>query len=189
MSDGPYKTLKMSTGWRRAARFAAIGASSPDDNAQALTDALDQECRTWIRPELVTALRKLFGDESQSSLCLNEPDRFAMVRLYANGSSLGVLLAEHAIMVANEGWQGTKALREVIRRTLMERAYSGAKQVEEHHFRKADDGMSSTVRQRIESAADNIDHAKLANQILGIEPKRIRQLKQILTGIDDGPRW
>jgi hypothetical protein len=187
MSDGPWKALKMSRSWRRVARSVEMATSSSDEIAgnirQALVDGLRE-----ISPKMLAALRKAFEDGQQPRLPFNDRDKFAELRSLADGSPLGALLASYAAMVAGEGLQGADALREIVMRTVMERAAYGAMQVEEHYHRASDDHRTSNIRDLIETSAGLIDFIKLANQILGIDPKPLKRSDEKFTGLDDGPR-
>ena len=60
MSDGPWKTLNMSGGWRRVASSAEMGASSTDEVAQKVRQALVDDFRE-VPAKLFPALRRAFG--------------------------------------------------------------------------------------------------------------------------------
>jgi hypothetical protein len=187
MSDGPWKTLNMSRSWRLVARSAEMAASSSDEVAQNIRQALVDDLRD-IPPKMLAALRKAFEGEQQSCLPLNDHDKFVRLRSLVDGSPLEALLASHAAMVADEGLQGADALREVVIRTVMERAAYGARQVEEHHHRVSDDGCASSIRDLIETSARLIDLVALSNQILGKNAAPTRRSGPTFTGLDDGPR-
>jgi hypothetical protein len=188
MSDGPWKSLGMRPRWRRAARLAEMDASSPDEIGHELQQALAGDFRREISSGLLTALRQVFEDDRQASLFNREPDRFAAIRSLTDGSPLGALLVEIAAMVANDGGCGSEALHETMRRTVIERALRGIREIEEHHHRLANDGRSSTLRGRLETAVNHIAANTLVDQLLGTPSSSGRQSGQNHSGIDDGPR-
>jgi hypothetical protein len=188
MSDGPSKALKnLPRGWRRVARSAEMGASSSDEIAQNIEQALIDDGRK-IPPKLISELRKAFGDGRQRLLGLNEHETLDRSCFYANGSVFGALLVSHARLVINEGRQGEDALREAIARALREWITDSARQIEELLDRQTCDGHTSRIRELIESSATLIDLVNLANQLLGIGTTPARPPAQKLTGIEDGPR-
>jgi hypothetical protein len=188
MSDGPYKSLKMPSGWRGVAKLAELDASSPDEITQALHKALAEEFSTGIPPQLISDLRKVLGDGSQSSLDFNEPDRFAGIRAGGVSSPRAALLVDNAAKVFNEGTRGPEALREAVRRTLIELAFQGARQAGEHYYREFEAGRASEVLKRIDETVPRVDFAKLTDLVLGTTSTSSRQSLPKRTGLDDGPR-
>jgi hypothetical protein len=157
----------MSRSWRRVARFTEVEASSSEDIAQNLRQALVNDFRK-ISTKVIPALRKVFGDGRQRLLGLNEHEKLVALRPCADGNPLGALLLSHAVAVSNEGYQGDVALREAVIRTLQERVTHGGRQVEEHHYRESADGRATGIRKLIDSAATRVDWVALANQLMGI---------------------
>lgn len=188
MSDGPFKSLKMSSGWRRVAKLAELDASSPDEITQALHKALAEEFSNGISPQLISDLRKVLGDGSQSSLDFNEPDRFAAIRARGFSSPRAALLVDIAAKVFDEGIRGSEALRETVSRTLIELALQGVRQAGEHYYREIEGGRASEILKRIEDIVPRVDLAKLKDLVLGITSTSSRQSLQKRTGLDDGPR-
>jgi hypothetical protein len=187
MSDGPFKSLKMSRGWRRVAKFAELDASSPDEISQALHKALADEISTGIPPQLISGLRKVLGEGSQSSLDFDESHRFVAIR--ARVSSAGAaLLVDNAAKAFNEGLRGSEALREAVSRTLVELALQGARHVEEHYHREIEEGRASQVMKRIDDTVRRVEFAKLTDLVLGMASTSSHQSLQKQTGLDDGPR-
>lgn len=188
MSDGPWQTLMMSREWRRVARPAEIDASSPDEVARSIKEALTGDFRK-IPVEIITILRKAFGDGRQQRLCLDGHQKLTALRSRADGSPLGALLLSNASVVASEGYQGQSALREAVIRTLRERVIHGGRQVEEHYYREAATGRAAATRRMINVAAQLIDWAGFADRLLGVGAMPTRRATAKFTGVDEGPSF
>jgi hypothetical protein len=187
MSDGPWKTLKMSEGWRSVAKLAEMAASSPEEIIPRIESAITKDLREISRP-LILALRQLFGEDQQVSLPLNEPQRFAALRAYSYENPLGALLISYACMLASEGWQGTDGAREAVTRTVKERISCAVRQIDEHHHRESGDGNQSGVGECLIAGTTHVAFEDIANRLLGIDGTRRRHDDQRFRGVDDGPR-
>jgi hypothetical protein len=186
MSDGPWRSLRLSRAWRHVARCAEMDASSSKEIASKAKSALASDFRKIPR-RLLVALRRSFRESSQRSLSLDELDRQAALRPLAEGSILGALLVSHAGLVASEGLQGDGAARETMIRTLGEWNSANVLQIQEHYYREALDRCYSTPGKRIEVALTRADMRRFADELLGIEPVVKRQADYKFDGIDEGP--
>jgi hypothetical protein len=187
MSDGPWRSLRLSRVWRQVARCAELDASSSEEIASKLRSALASDAGK-VPKKLFVALRRFFGKGLQRSLSLNEPNRQAALYTFAEGNLFGALLVSHAGLVASEGLQGDDAARETFARTLEEWNSTNVLQIQEHYYREAPDRRSPAVGKRIEAALTPADMRGFADGLLGIEPIVKRQADFRFDGIDEGPR-
>ena len=174
MSDGPYRSLPMSRGWKRLAEFAENVNFDRADTSAAASHALKTTWNNEVPTAVVKGLRDVFLER--------EPGLFADARLAGieavvgetAGYGLGRLLTDHAPSVLAEGFVGEAGLAETARRALESYAARAARQIEEHYCRKASARMTTQVRTRISEAIGTADIGVLARQCAGLEPRAPR---------------
>jgi hypothetical protein len=192
MSDGPFKSPNLPARWSRVAKYVDMEASSSDEVAQRLPSPLARDFEE-ISSKLFTSLRQALGDDDQTPLGLDEPERFEAIRPRADSGPLGSILIDHAIVVASEGLHGYEAFREIMRRTLIEHLQHRAGELEETCCRGVNDRHLFYIRETLSVAANSFanshDLVRLIDQILGKEAKPTRHSEPKLIGIDDGPRF
>lgn len=188
MSDGPYRSLPMSRGWKRLAEFAENVNFDRADTSAAASHALKTTWTDEVPATAVKGLRDVFLEK--------EPELFADTRLarveavVANtaGYGLGRLLVAYASSVLAEGFTGEAGLMEATKRALETYAARSARQIEEHYCRKASSRLTAQVRTCIADAIGSADITTLARQCAGLEPhsrpgKRIRKHIDIDAGV------
>lgn len=169
MSDGPYRSLPMSRGWKRLAEFAENVNFDRVDTSAAANHALKTSWNNEVPAIVVKGLRDVFLEK--------EPGLFADMRLArleavvadTAGYGLGRLLAAHASSVLAEGLTGEMGLTEATKRALESYAARSARQIEEHYCRKASARLTAQVRTRISDAIGSADIPTLARQCAGLE--------------------
>ncbi len=174
MSDGPYRSLPMSRGWKRLAEFAENANFDRTDTSTAASHALKTTWGNEVPAIVVKGLRDVFLER--------EPGLFADTRLAkieavvsdTAGYGLGRLLTAHASSVLAEGLTGEAGLAETTRRALESYAARAARQIEEHYCRKASARLTQQVRTRISEAIGTADIPALARQCAGLEPRARR---------------
>ena len=174
MSDGPYRSLPMSRGWRRLAKFAENANFDRADTCAAATHALSTTWRNEVPDAIVKGIRDVFLER--------EPGLFSDMRLARidavlrdnAGYGLGRMLGAHASSVLAEGLTGEAGLAEATRRTLDTYSARATRQIEEHYCREASACLTQQVRQRIEQAIGTADLDLLARQCAGLEPRARR---------------
>ena len=186
MSDGPYRSLPMSRGWKRLAEFSENANFDPADVCSAAVRALEETWRAEVPAPIMEGVRAVFLEE--------QPDLWANLRTQeaealsstACGSGFARLLADHTLGVLNEGVTGEAGLTEAANRALQARAARAARQIEEHYCREASAPVTKQVRERLEAAIANADFGALARRCAGLDSgtKTRRSLKH--ADIDDG---
>ena len=187
MSDGPHKSLNMPSGWKKLAERADNQAYAPEEVRDALPEALKQDWRAEAPDNVTNQVRDIL--DSQNSLFGDERvEQLEALRGETAGYPLGNAFLDHAIQATYRGLSGPEALREAISNTLSDRAARGARQVEEHYYRKSAQGRATYVRERIETGVTQSDMASIAGQLVGTDASKglRRPAKQI--GLDDGVR-
>lgn len=186
MSDGPYKTMKMSRPWKGLAKIAANPAHSVAETAEAFQPALLNEW-SQVRPAFATEVRAALGDSDRGNLFAEIAVSEAQ-RLQAGARNpVEALLAAHACDVARDGQVGPAAYESAIKATLEDRALNRSRQMEEHYLAEgsADAGL---LRQKLHSAIPNIGTDRLAAGIAAGEGARSLTQKVDRSGLEDGPQ-
>lgn len=185
MSDGPYKSMKMSRPWKGLAKIAANLAHSVTETAEAFRPALLNE---WghVRPAFAKEIRAALGDNERGNLfaevALSETQRLQA----AARNPVEALLAAQACDVARDGQVGPAAYEAAIKATLDERALHRSRQMEEHYLAEgsADAGR---LRQKLHAAIPSIGTDRLAAGIAAGEGVRSLAQKVDRSGLEDGP--
>jgi hypothetical protein len=182
MSDGPHSSLPMRRRWKRVAECGDNGAFAPDEVGQHIAPALEDDCRSELRPGFTDALLDVYGslfrDQAASEL----------TKLYdVAGPGIGRVILDHAILLASHGETDSGVPLRAVTNALMDRAQRCSRQVEEHYLRESTEHRALQVRSRLEDgiarAGDAIDG--LARQILRLEFNQT-STPQKQDGLDDG---
>lgn len=164
MSDGPYKTLKMSPKWRALAKLAGNSAHAAAEVAEAVPAALASDWRE-IQPGFLRQLRAALGDDDKGFLLL-EVAKQEVQRLRTQATNpMEALLADNAQDVLRDGHRGAAAFDEAAVATLAERADRGMRQVEEHYRRGASQAKAANIRSRL---SDSVVAANLQSLAAGL---------------------
>ena len=186
MSDGPHRSLKMPRGWKKLAERADRKAYAPVEVRDALPAALEQDWYAEVPDTLRRQVREILGDRQDPLFGDQRSQRLETLRRDTAGHNLGSIFLDNAIQAAQRGRCGDEAVTEVIARTLAERATRGARQVEEHYYRKCTEPRASHVRKRIENGMTLLDMAGLARQLDGMGRTNVPRWPAKKTGVDEG---
>ena len=188
MSDGPHRSLNMSLGWRRLAKRADNSAFDPEEVRDALPAALESDWRTEMPAQVLTALRQVVDDRQGSMFGNDRRRRLEELRAETAGHPLCSTLLDFAVQAVEGGLTGDAAFRDIVKKTLCDRAARGVRQVEEHYLRKATLNRASHVRRRIEQGINLTDMPTIASAVLKESEANGRPLPDRKTGLDDGVR-
>ncbi len=184
MSDGPYKSLKMSPPWKRLAKMAANPAHSAVEVAEAYRPALLDEWKA-VRPAYAREIRAALGDNDRSIL-------FAEVRLAeiqrlrtAASNPVEALLAAQACDMVRDGQIGTQAYKGAVTATFNDCAIQRARQMEEHYLREAPRDARG-LRAKLAASIGTIGTDQLATGIANGVGIRSLTSKIDRSGLEDG---
>ena len=186
MADGPHRSLNMRRAWKQLAERADQTSFEPEDVLVTLPAALEQDWRAEVPQSLCRKIQGVLNN-SQGTLFADVLTRLESLRTHAIGLPLSDTLLDCTMMAINDGYSGEAALTEGARVALSCRAASGARQVEEHYFRKSTEHRATHVRQRIESAISQSDLVATARRVTTVDTQGPRATLR-KTGIDDGVR-
>lgn len=165
MSDGPYKTLKMSPKWRALAKLAGNSAHSAAEVAEAVPAALAADWREIGHPFL-RQMRAALGDDDRGML-LSEVAKQELGLLRAKARNpMEALLADNAMDVLRDGHRGAAAFEEAAAAAIAERAERGQRQVEEHYRREASQGKATDIRARLTDSMTAANLRALASALV-----------------------
>jgi len=188
MSDGPHKSLNMKPSWKKLAERADQTAFEPEQVAEKVIPALQDDWRDDGCDELVRNIRNLLGDMRQTSFFGNQKaaELEAARRDLAAGHGLRRLVLDHVIQACAKGHEGPDAQHQGINNALREWAARGALQVEEHYIRKSNETRATNVRERINEAVSRAPIDGFARHAAGLESQGPSRQSQKQQELDDG---
>lgn len=184
MSDGPYKTLKMSRPWKRLAKLASNPAHSIAEVAEAFRPALLDD---WgkVRPAFAQEVRAALGDNDRGNL-FREVTLAETQRLSASASNPAeALLADQARDAARDGLSGAPAYEQVVKGFFDERALQRSRQMEEH-FAYEQSPDARRLRAKLNEAFGDIGTGHMAVGVASGAGVRSLAPKVDRTGLDEG---
>lgn len=188
MSDGPHRTLRMRAPWKKFSEFADNAACSPEEVASAGAAALAQGWREEISEALVNTVCEIFVGNQGDLFGEQRVSQLEALKKQIVGSEFGGLFIDCTILVASEGGSGREAVEEAARNALSIMGARGARQVEEHYYRKSSTGRAFKVRARIETALGSASCKVLARQLLNMDATPAPRHVPRHTGLDEGVR-
>ena len=185
MSDGPYKTLKMSRPWKRLAKVAANPVHTPDEVAEAFAPALLDE---WgaVSSAFARQVRAALGDDARGNLFAEVSVAETRRLQDAAQNPVERLLAAQACDVARDGLVGAVAYQAAVHRTLDERVHTRSRQLEEHYLGEASPD-AGRLRAKLDAAIGALRTDRLAAgiasgaEVCSLAPKVDR------SGLEEGP--
>ena len=174
----------MRLGWKRLAERAARAAFAPEEVLDTIPAALEQDWRAEVSESLCRTILGVLTDP-QRDLFGDAITQLDSIRAASAGFSLSQTLLDCTMLAVYDGYAQQEALIEGARLALQYRAASGARQVEEHYYRKSTTHRPDYVRARIESAISQSDLAAIARRLVtgNDRPTRAAVNK---TSLDDG---
>jgi hypothetical protein len=177
----------MRQGWKGFAELADTPAFQTPEVARALVDALSEDWREEVAPEVLSELRAALANSRQSAMFGGDlGSRLEDLKRAAIGKPLASTLIECAERVAAQGHWGDGALELAAQKALELRVTRGIRQVEEHYLRKTDQPRATNVRERCEQAADGTALSGLARSLTRIDPAAAPPKAAKKDGVDDG---
>jgi len=167
MSDGPYSSLQMPPGWKKACKIAQNPSHSMDEVRDAIRAATLSDFHREVGLPALDALAKILGAMPGQTGNLDPVRALGDLRLQLLPTDLNRSLIENVTSVLEEGLQGRKAMEEGLRRAVCERMEASARQAEEH-YRRAE--RSRQGQDRTQRIRDNLN-----SPIAGTTPDRVVQ--------------
>lgn len=189
MSDGPHKSLGMRPGWKKFAKRADKAAYEPDQVADALPDALEEDWRAERCNEFAQEIRDVLGDGRQIQLFTQEVEGKLddLKKVTGAGYPLRRMLLE-AVQQSIESGKPTDPLLEGTVNALHNLTARGIRQVEEHYQRESTNKRADKVRSRMESGAGQTSLESVARRLLKIDGGSSPPSANKHNDLDDGVR-
>jgi hypothetical protein len=184
MSDGPYKSLKMSRPWKRLAKIATNPAHSAAEVAEAYRPALLDDWRS-VRPAFIQEVRAALGDGDRGELFAQIAYAEIQRLRTSAGNPMEALLAAQACDMARDGQIGKQAYEGAVKSTLEERAIQRAFQMEEHYLREGS-RAAGPLRAKLNTSIGQIGADRLAEGIASGAAVRNLAPKVDRSSLDDG---
>jgi len=182
----------MRDGWRKLAERAELSAFEPEQIADAIPTALENDWRDERCDDFVRQIESAIGGSDQASLfpLSLEASVEVLKRISGAGYPLRRLLLDTITQAVEDGYSTTEAVANGVARALAVRCAAGARQVEEHYLRKSDETRADNVRSRIEEGASRIDFMATARAFLKLPGASLTATAEIKhDGLDDGVRF
>lgn len=183
MSDGPYKSLPLSSKWKKVAKYAESDAYTDTEICEAVTPALSTDWRLGELGDTAKALRSIF-DDSQGSL-FDRLDQLESLSQASAGNGLRQILVQCAMQHASAGETGAGAVEAASADAMAIWASRHGRPIEEHYCRKWDAERAANVRGRIEDGIKKVSFTDVARSLLGETRPIPRASKH--GGVDQGP--
>jgi hypothetical protein len=183
MSDGPHRSLPMRFHWKDLAQRAAQSAFSPDEVRKALPYALTRD----ILEGPLAAVRDIMnGDFLFPQMRI---EQLEALRQSHRGSAPANLLVDCAVEAADNGLRGDAGTEAALKSAFEDTARNACRGIEEHYQREASSRSAGYVRERLDTARQQLDCGSLARELLSSEKPPVRRSVTLprQTGIDDGP--
>ena len=187
MSDGPHRSLPMPSGWKRVAERSANPAFASDEISRAIIPALAQNCRAEMDSEFIDGIRAVFQEQEMSLFKDDVRPQLEALRRDA-GCGIGRVFLDNVIQLSPGGTAKLDALAGAMTAALIDRATRGARQVEEHYYRKSTAPRAQNTRARIEQSIAGSPIEALARQILKLDARSPGHSTLRQQGLDDGVR-
>ena len=186
MSDGPHRSLPMRRAWKHLAKCADQRTYEAEQVREAALHALSSDWKKEVPAALIVALKKVFQGRD-NSLGLREIalDQLETARSLAATSVLGRNVVGWCVELVHAGRMDLQALYDAVRFAIEERAFAGARQVEEHYLREANLERSVGVKARIEEAISELSEKMLGEDLVDSHTPTGRTVKK-RDDIDDG---
>jgi hypothetical protein len=186
MSDGPHRSLRMRTAWKKLAERADMPNRPPAEVEEAVCPALAADWRNEISDRLLPELRSALGIESTGMLFPDQMERDLDALRSKATSPLAGLVIDHTRQALAEGLRGEAALNFAILSALQERALCGLRQVGEHYHRRVNQERTENVTRRLSVAIESASIARPARDLLGGQSSPISRAPAKRVGLDEG---
>ena len=133
MSDGPYRSLRMSRHWKKACEVAQNRAHDAADLRERMRVALLRDVDQDIGTTTLDTIAKILGASTEGTGSLDPIGDLEGLRTNLPLVTLNERLIEHAMGACEGGHRGKDALEEGLRRAVCEHSEARQRQVEEHY--------------------------------------------------------
>lgn len=185
MSDGPYRSLKLPSQWKKVAQYAENDAFTEDQICDAVGPALANDWRSGDLDLMARVIGEIV-DGQQTSL-FGQLDQLEALAQASAGNGLRQILIHCAMQRVDAGDVGSAAVEGATADALAIWASRHTRPIEEHYCREWDSSRAGDVRARIEGGFAATNYDSIARQLLGTEaPARLRSPSK-RDSVEEGP--
>jgi hypothetical protein len=185
MSDGPYRSLKLPSQWKKVARYAENDAFSEDQICDAIGPALANDWRSGDLDVMARVISEIV-DGLQTSL-FGRLDQLEALAQASAGNGLRQILVHCAMQRVDAGELGPAAVEGATADALAIWASRHTRPIEEHYCREWDASRAGNVRARIEGGFAATNYDRVARQLLGTEAPAGLRAPSKHDGLAEGP--
>lgn len=185
MSDGPYKSLKMTRSWKEVAKRSEKKSFAASEVAEALPYALQADWRDEVGNALCTRLKAIINSGQSPLFGDSLVPELEAQKMQCKGP-LGALLIDYLIIAVTKGLKGDEAIVTAAAEALADRSVRGVRQIEEHYLSESSRKNSIFVRERVENGVKNTDFNSLATRLTSDDADQNRLTLKKKDDVDDG---
>ena len=187
MTDGPHKSLSMRHAWKSVAERADRPAFTPDEVCEKLVQAIQQDWKSEVSPDLLGMIRDIVCDRQGTLFDDGQRDVLEALRPLAAGHTCGGVFLDFAIMAVAVGYEGQEVLVRAAKDTIADVATRSERQIEEHFLRQCERDRVARLLAQLRLAKQKMDYTSLATTLLGLSDADIpAQSPAKSRGLDDG---
>lgn len=132
MSDGPYRSLPLSSAWKRVGKEIAQEASSLDDACEQLNAAIAQDFRDQGADEAIRLIRSAHSDGAQSRLFHDQDQVLLKAQELCARTPINDAIFRHFELARAQSRSVEGAIKEAIGQAGIEACDAGLNAVREH---------------------------------------------------------
>ena len=185
MSDGPYRSLPMSPGWKKLALYVDKPAFPLEEVGDAMSAALVTDWKRELPGPLLENVLRIACDRQGSLLHEQRIEQLQALQPDISGLPFASVFLNCVIRGVDLGRCDHSIVIGAARDALSDRVSRCMRQIEEHCLRKCSDGRVN-LRDRLELVASQFDYSQLAKHLVGSNGTARRGLKGKKTGLEDG---
>lgn len=183
MSDGPFKTLKMTSKWKKVARVAEKGASESYDVQREVVKALKDDC---VNESLYETVRSFLNNTAGESREQELLDRVNELKDNRNADSLTLDFASNLTRADFHSSTTEECVINALKDTFKFRLAQRERQMNEHYSRKEAHTQRRILVANLRNVQDLFDYSGFSKSI--VSNKGYRLARRLSQGLDDGVR-
>jgi len=187
MSDGPHRSLPMRRAWKNVAELADNANFDVQDVLAAISEALVQDAQKEVPADFVRLIHAQFIEGEKELFPDQRAHDLSNAQRLVDGLPLGSLLFTCAVQELLNGNAGEQGVSEAMQSALDDRAWRGARQIEEHYLRhpRSSKKRAINIRGRLAHAISQLSIEKTAQQALQGKASRLQKTIRH-QGLDEG---
>ena len=186
MSDGPHKSLPMSRGWKKVAKFADNSAYEQEEVAEAFTGALETDWKNGVSKGLLNQVLDIVDSPS----LINEVSVSAIEKLCreSSGNPVASTFLNYLMAECNSNGIANVNIPKVALNTLKDISSRHIRQMGEHYIRESNRPRSQKVVARLSDSIKGDGLKFLAGRMVSSK-SQLKVSSPKKNGLDEGVRF